>query len=204
MVGPLEISMYPTTWGQYRAFLDAPNGFRNPRWWDELRVRADHPGQQGRRRLNHPAEHVSWYDAAVFCCWVSAETGQEIRLPTEWEWQHAASGGDPRRSFPWGPGWSMERANTRESGLHRTTAVGLYLDGRSANGGFDFAGNVWEWCANGYAGGETEKDPLHPRVARGGSYRHQQSFAQTTSRLLFNADAREPDIGFRVLRVPAA
>jgi hypothetical protein len=38
---------------------------------------------------DHPAIFISWYDAMAFCHWLSRETGQEIRLPSEAEWEHA-------------------------------------------------------------------------------------------------------------------
>ena len=58
---------------------------------------------------NHPAENVSWYDAVAYCRWLSKRLGYEIQLPTEWEWQQAATGGDPTNQYPWGPDWDSKR-----------------------------------------------------------------------------------------------
>ena len=129
------IGKYPVTWIQYRSFLKAKDGYRNESWWKGLAKHHDKPGEQYRKLDNHPAENVSWYDAVAFCRWLTERMGYEIRLPTEWEWQQAATGGDPANVYPWGPDWDSDRANTNESGLSRTTAVGMYPAGRLAGGG---------------------------------------------------------------------
>jgi formylglycine-generating enzyme required for sulfatase activity len=127
-VEPIHVAKHPVTYRQYRAFLDDPEGYRNPAWWTDL------PGQKkpGEPRWpvgNRPAERVSWYDAMAYARWLSARLGYEVRLPSEWEWQHAATGGKPDREYPWGKEWDAARANTHESGLGQTTAVGMYPQG---------------------------------------------------------------------------
>ena len=106
-----------------------------------------------------------------------------MRLPTEAEWEWAARGPEGRR-YPWNDAWDTLRANTIESKIYRTTAVGLYPSGAAVvgqaageGGGriYDLAGNVWEWTASAYsmdyaqpqglAQGETDR-----RVLRGGSW----------------------------------
>ena len=76
----------------------------NKGWWKGLADREDEPGEQYRKQDNHPAENVSWYDAVAYCRWLSKRLGYEIRLPTEWEWQQAATGGDKANEYPVGPG----------------------------------------------------------------------------------------------------
>ena len=103
------------------------------------------------------------------------QTGSKIRLPTEWEWQQAATGGDPRREYPWEGGRDRSRCNSYESRLNRTIAVGMYPHGATRNGIHDMVGNVEEWCLSGYEEPEqpeavrTDKK-IKQRVVRGGSW----------------------------------
>jgi hypothetical protein len=203
-VEPFQISKYPITWAHYSAFLQAPDGFQNPHWSAGLAVHEDHAG--GRRRLldNHPAENVSWFDAVTFCRWLSRRLGYEVRLPTEWEWQQAATGGDPAKTYPWGAEWDPRRANTLDSNLQRTTAVGMYPHGASSVGALDMCGNVYEWCVNEH------ENPQHVglrgaavRAVRGGSWQWEYTHAGATVRGPDHPDIRIPDHGFRVARAAA-
>jgi hypothetical protein len=129
-VEPFYIARYPLTYCQYQAFLEAEDGFFNPQWWQGLPYQMpDKPGKQFNRRANHPAENLAWDEAMAYCRWLSNRLGYEIRLPTEWEWQQAATGGEPAREYPWGSEWDGNRANTYESELSRSTAVGMYPPG---------------------------------------------------------------------------
>jgi formylglycine-generating enzyme required for sulfatase activity len=172
-VKPFRMSKYPVTYAQFQAFVDAPDGFYDDRWWVGLAADADHrsaPGEQEWPIDNHPRERVSWYDAVAFCRWLSSKLGQEVRLPTEWEWQWAAQGGDGR-AYPWGNDFDASRCNTDESGLGRTTPVDAYPSGASPFGVMDMAGNVWEWCLNEYeTPANTRLDGDASRVLRGGSW----------------------------------
>ncbi len=92
-VGAFEIARFPVTVAQFQAFLrechdgqhwhlppgapfDLPDSYAPPK----------HRARHG----NHPADSVNWYDAVIFCHWLSARLGFEVRLPTEFEWQWAA------------------------------------------------------------------------------------------------------------------
>ncbi|MFZ0256499.1 MAG: SUMF1/EgtB/PvdO family nonheme iron enzyme, partial [Gammaproteobacteria bacterium] len=199
-VSAFFISKYPVTYVQYRSFLEAKDGFQNKRWWQGLARRQDQPGSQYRQLDNHPAENVSWFDAVAFCCWLSHRFGYEVRLPTEWQWQQAATGGKEHNEYPWGKEWNGECANTWESGLSRTTAVGIYPAGASPVGALDMSGNVWEWCLNEYDN-PSRTDPTGDatRVVRGGSWYGLRGFARAAFRFLSNPDARDDGQGFRVV-----
>ncbi|MGH2399072.1 MAG: SUMF1/EgtB/PvdO family nonheme iron enzyme, partial [bacterium] len=194
------VSLYPVTWIQYRSFLQAPDGYGDERWWEGLVQRPEQPGAQFRRKDNYPAENVSWYDAMAYCRWLSRRLGYEIRLPTELEWQQAATGGDPGREYPWPSDWDPARANTSESGLSRTTAVGMYPTGMSPVGTLDMAGTVWEWCGNDYERPENKRpSDESTRVVRGGSWGRSGDYARAASRGHDDPDARSNSLGLRVV-----
>ncbi len=83
------IARYPLTYAQYRAFLEDPDGFRNPEWWRGLAAPdwiRQSPGEQLFQYWNHPAERVSWYDAIAFCRWLTAKVKAEVVAQAEgWE-----------------------------------------------------------------------------------------------------------------------
>lgn len=190
------ITRYPITYRQFQAFLDAADGFHNPRWWERLaaapRDRRD-AKEQWFKYWNHPRENVSWYDAVAFCLWLTAKAkehtsllpaeldrGHEwrITLPTEWQWEKAARGHDGRK-YPWGgdkykSGYANIAETVATAGphhLHKTSAVGMYPQGISPYGVADLSGNVLEWCLNEYSNQkrvQLEGDEL--RVLRGGSW----------------------------------
>ncbi len=196
-VEPFHIAKYPVTYHQYRAFLETSDGFNNRAWWKVLSSQIDKPGRQFNRRDNHPAENLCWLEAMAFCRWLSARLGYEVRLPNEWEWQQAATGGNPANVYPWGPEWDGNCVNTYESKLSRTTAVGLYPQGASPVGALDMSGNVWEWCLNEYDKPQNVTiSGYSRRVVRGGSWSSYQAHARAAYR---NYDT--PDnliVGFRL------
>ena len=63
-----------------------------PPWWSD-------PDFHGPRR---PVVGVSWDDASAFCAWLTETAGGRWRLPTEAEWERAASGGLVLPRTPWG------------------------------------------------------------------------------------------------------
>ncbi len=173
-----HIAPYPVTVAQYRAFLTAEDGWRDPRWWgDDLDRDPEGDSYDFGRYGNHPAVYVSWFDALAFCRWLGERLNASLRLPDEWEWQRAATAADPARVYPWGSDWDPRqepfRANSFESRLGAATAVGMYPAGASPAGVLDMAGTVWEWCLNKHenprvtASGRPDFDR---RVLRGGSW----------------------------------
>ena len=142
---------------------------------------------------------MSWFDAVAYCRWLSEKLGYEVRLPTEQEWQQAATGGN-EREFPWGNEWRSESANTIKSNLGRTTAVGVYPAGASPVGALDMAGNVWEWCLNLYVNPSiiTTDDFGSSRVLRGGSWHDIQDLARAMYRNINPPGGRSNSLGFRV------
>jgi formylglycine-generating enzyme required for sulfatase activity len=198
-----RISRYLVTNIQFKAFVDAEDGYRNLEWWADIEQ-----SQASRNSTwlepNSPRTDVSWYEAVAFCRWLSARLGKVVRLPSEWEWQQAATGGDAPNNYPWGPDWDGARCNSDESGLRRTTSVGVYPSGATTEGVLDMAGNVWEWCMNKYEQPDTgnalgiDSDKRGQRVIRGGSWSNNPELLRASNRNWVNADSRYDDIGFRL------
>jgi formylglycine-generating enzyme required for sulfatase activity len=198
-VTPFRIAAYPVTCAQYKAFLDAEDGYPSERWWDDLKHEPE-PGRQLRPYASYPADNVSWWDATAFCRWLSLRLGFEVRLPDEWEWQWAAQSARRDFSYPWGEDWQDGVANTREARIGRTTAVGMYPGGRNAQGAYDLSGNVWEWCLNEYSNPErVGPEGSGSRVLRGGSWVGGRDRARAGYRLDTPPDDRCGDDGFRVV-----
>lgn len=215
---PFYIAQYPVTTAQFQAFVEAPDGFGDARWWQGLAADDWHRRRPSWPRFaqdNAPRETVSWYDALAFCAWLNTRLdwpafprGREtrgLRLPTEWEWQWAAGAEAPEPRFPWGEAWDPARANTRESGLARTTAVGLYPAGAAPCGALDLSGNVREWCLT-----EAEAPAVidlmgeGERVVRGGSWESALDTARTHYRFRFKPHDRLEFVGFRLVCQPPA
>lgn len=155
---------------------------------------------------HHPVVAVNWYEAAAFCMWVAREQ-PEVRLPSEFEWEKAASwNGDRKLRFPWGDDWVPSRLNTWESGPNRTTQVGNYPAGSSPVGALDMAGNVWEWCLDWFQEDVSDVSasqlPLvgDRRADRGGGWYHDVGRPCTFLRAADYPADRFSHCGFRVVR----
>jgi len=196
-VKPFRIAKYPVTHAQFKAFLDAEDGFQNKKWWKDIEQSSE-AHKPSWEEANAPRETVSWYEAVAFCRWLSAKTGKGIRLPTEWEWQQAATGGDPTREYPWEGGWDAVRCNSYESRVNRTTAVGMYPQGATQQDVLDMAGNVWEWCLNTYEEQDESITTDGRRVIRGGSWLNLPKSLRTSNRDWNDAAYRFKYIGFRL------
>ncbi len=135
--------------------LPRPRGL--PWWWvveGASWQRPEGSGSHIHERPDHPAVHISWFDAHAYCAW----SGQ--RLPTEAEWECAARGGLHGKRYPWGDELLHEgrlRCNIWQGAFPDEPAAGWVpgpMQARSFEpngyGLYNMAGNVWEWCADAF------------------------------------------------------
>jgi iron(II)-dependent oxidoreductase len=155
-----RIDAAPVTNGAYAEFV-AAGGYDDPRCWtdegwawrqkEDLRHpqfwRAEGGGTWSRRRfgwredlpVDEPVQHVCWYEADAYARWAGK------RLPTEAEWEKAASWGpDGRKREP-----DVSHANLGQTHF-RPAPVGAYPEGVSAHGCHQMIGDVWEWTSSDF------------------------------------------------------
>ncbi|MEZ5412312.1 MAG: SUMF1/EgtB/PvdO family nonheme iron enzyme [Acidimicrobiales bacterium] len=181
-VAAFRIGRFPVTNEEFLAYVLATAPAQRPSAWGH--------GTFPLGAANQPVYTVSPEEASRYCAWLAEATGRPFRLPTEAEWEYAATGGDGRR-YPWGDEWDPARANTAEAGPLTTTPVGIHPNGASPFGVLDLAGNVEEFVADDYRpypGAETVDDDLTAthgaayRVARGGSFARHGDLARCARR----------------------
>jgi iron(II)-dependent oxidoreductase len=156
-----------------------------------------------------PVIHVSWYEAEAYCNWA------DRRLPTEAEWEVAASGeptpdgghlSNRRRHFPWGDDPpTAERANL--DWRAGPVEVGAHPSGDSAFGCRQMIGNVWEWTADDFTSYpgfiiDPYKEYSKPwfgthKVLRGGCWATRSLLIRNTWRNFYTPDRRDVWAGFR-------
>ena len=184
-----RIARHPVTVDEYRQFLEHRQAPPPLEWERQLRC------------PDHPVVGVSWHEATAMA------VAHHATLPTEAQWEHAARGLTGRR-FPWGEGPPRpELLNSIESGFGTTTPVDRHVAGATPEGVQDLAGNVWEWCADGYGAYEqlttprtgarvTEDDA--PRVFRGGCFAARAIFSRGAMRAYGDREQRFIRRGFRL------
>ncbi len=181
-VAPFRIGRIPVTNRQYAAFVAATE-HRAPSSWPGGTVPA---GQD-----DVPVTYVSWHDAAAFCTWAG------VRLPSETEWESAASGGDGRL-WPWGDVPPDRTRAVFEAGIGGPAVAGHLPASVAPCGAFDLAGNVAEWVASYYAPYPASSREGEARVVRGGSYIHGADALRCSARRPLLPGAVDTYIGFRV------
>ncbi|MBV9454062.1 MAG: ergothioneine biosynthesis protein EgtB [Rubrobacter sp.] len=134
-------------------------------WWTE-RFGLEEP-----LKHNAPVMHVSWYEADAYARWAGK------RLPTEAEWEKAASW-DPKTSikrlYPWGDEAPTPVHANLDQLAFSTAEVGAYPEGASAYGVLGMIGDVWEWTATdfyGYPGFEAFPYKEYSEVFFGSQYK---------------------------------
>ena len=199
-VATFEIAKYPVTAAQFLAFVEADD-YHKVQWWEGLQEEAVSRDWKDLRG-NQPVTSVSWFGAVAFCRWLTQKLGYGVRLPTESEWQWAAQSARAEFQYPWGEVWLKGRANTWESEIRQSVAVGLFPGGNSLYQQVsDLSGNVWEWCLNPFDNPkETGLGTTEWRALRGGAWYNQADYARAGYRDESQPRDRNGNIGFRLVR----
>jgi len=153
---------------------------------------------------------VSWEDAQAYAQWLSRQTGQRYRLPSEAEWEYAARGGT-KSAYWWGYAPEAARALCFDCGTtwdaRSTAPVGSFEP--NPFGLYDTAGNALEWTADCYRpsydraptdGSAWNQEPCQARVARGGAFNKPAKSMRSPARTQFAPDTRINMLGFRLAR----
>ena len=232
-----SIDRAPVSVGEYLEFMHA-GGYKDFRWWHSAgweKVNTEHwqaplyweqhDGEwmirdfaglhRATDKANEPVSHVSFLEASAYAKWANK------RLPTEAEWEKAAtvsvpravatgSSGIPAESktdFPWGNSAPDEsRANLFENGLWSVAPIGAFPSGQTANGCHQMIGDVWEWTTSDYVpypGFKSDFDEYNDKwfvgqkVLRGGSFATAQIHIRSTYRNFFYPHERWMISGFR-------
>lgn len=214
-VEPFLLAVHPVTNARFQQFVSAGcyddldlwpgriwphlielhdlTGKPGPRYWVD--------GRHDRRLSDRPVVGISWYEADAYARWVG------LRLPTEAEWQMAASWrirseADVFRRFPWGDAMDYQRCNTWGAGLGRLAPVEKFESGDAPNGVRQLIGNVWEWTAGGFevtdAQGNIIVGEMPMKSIRGGAF---DTYFDTQATSSFRTGqillARTHNLGFR-------
>jgi formylglycine-generating enzyme required for sulfatase activity len=202
-LGPYWLGAREVTWEEYSLYYESyrkakVDGVTRPSQPDVIDPKEPFPNGEA-QGPTHPAISIGWYGAMGYCEWLSKKTGRKFRLPTELEYELAASAdGAPADEAAWHAGNSGK--NSHIVGMKKPNALGL----------FDVLGNAWENCL------EPAKPPAWSPVVRGGGWNSPAKDLAATLRAVVPDEWAERDpkrplrlwwltdgnfVGFRVLRV---
>lgn len=225
-----KIDRLLTTNEEYAGFITEGGGYERREWWSEegwaWREREDWTRPlywseslvkdggrwsaramfaEGALKADHPVAGVSWYEAEAYARFAGK------RLPTEAEWEKAASWdatAGSKRLFAWGDEEPSRAHGNFDLRYWETTPAGAFPAGASSYGCLDMTGNVWEWTSDpfaGYAGFKAYPYPEYSeawfdddhRVLKGGSWATHPSVLRTSFRNFFRRHFRIAFAGIR-------
>lgn len=187
-VSPFQIACYPITNREFAQFAA-----------DQI----SHDSNFNHR--DQPVTSINWFDAIAYCEWLSKKTDKLYRLPTEAEWEFAATAGDPNNIYPWGTRDWNQRPELHSRFQNGPECIGSFEP--NPFGIHDMGMNVHEWCSDWYdqnyyshSPHENPKGPSNGerRASRGGSWRHQIKITRCAARSSIPPILRYADYGFRV------
>lgn len=220
-VRPFRIARCAVSNAQYAGFVDEGGYLRREFWseagWDWLQQSGAQAPQYWRKQgviwqqrrfdawmplaWGEPVIHVNWHEAQAFCRYAGR------RLPSEAEWEMAASGAgaSAKRRYPWGNAPPDARRANLEG--NAPVAADARPAGKSAHGCRQLIGNVWEWTDTAfgpYPGFEPDpyKEYSQPwfgthKVLRGGSFATPARLIRNTWRNFYTPDRYDIFAGFR-------
>ena len=187
--------------------LREKENWKFPLYWRELKTGwgVQTMFEEGALEAEHPVAGISWYEAEAYARF------RRKRLPTEAEWEKAASwdaGRWHKRRYSWGDEPPSVKLCNFDNHTWGTTPVGSFPGGASAYGCLDMTGNVWEWTQDVFRGfpdfkafpypeySETWFDEDH-RVLKGGSWATRASPLRISFRNFFRRHFRIAFAGVR-------
>jgi formylglycine-generating enzyme required for sulfatase activity len=154
--------------------------------------------------LDCPVEKVSWNDALTFIAKLNQLSGKNYRLPTEAEWEYAASVRTDGQKEKYSGGSDVAAVAWYGGNAGGTThPVGGKLP--NSRGLYDMSGNVWEWVSDWY-GQYSNSDQTNPtgpasgtlKVGRGGGWNGGIADERSTRRDAGPPTVTMNSIGFRL------
>jgi len=198
------MDIHPVTNEQYIRFLQVMGGEKDTNNNDMISLKESRIKRYGGRfsiesgYAKHPVVGVSWYGAVAYAKWIGK------RLPTEAEWEIAATSGLEKNLYAYGQTIERTQANFFSSD---TTAVMSYPP--NDKGLYDIAGNVYEWCQDWYSYNyyeHSQQEPDNPkgpqqgvyRVLRGGCWKSLEDDLRCSHRHRNNPGMMNRTCGFRL------
>jgi formylglycine-generating enzyme required for sulfatase activity len=202
---PFALGRYTVTANEFERYSRSVNR----RWRSDLI----------RTKGHFPVINISWYEAIAFADWLSSETGQSYRLPSEQEWEYAARAGSS------GPFAFGDNVSCRE--VHFNSAF-PYVEGRNQRRWFwprcmplnralqvgslpanfwglhEMHGNVWEMTSSPWTDyhGTVQVSEVASEwvVTKGGSWFDPAARARSAARAPRLRHELDVNLGFRLLR----
>jgi len=196
------LDIHPVTNEQFIRFLQAMGGEKDQHNNDIIRLRDARIKRTAGKLIiesgygRHPVVGVTWYGALAYAKWIGK------RLPTEAEWESAASGG---KEWLYPTGSDIERTQANFFSSDTTPVISYPPNGF---GLYDMAGNVYEWCQDWYAYNYYDASLVEPsnptgpqqgvyRVLRGGCWKSLKEDLRCSHRHRNNPGAVNGTYGFR-------